>query len=55
MKDCLHLKTGCTYLGENTLLANRSWVDTTAMLGMEVIETHPDEPFARIRCVSVMR
>src|SRR5262249_21540798 len=27
VKGCLHLKTGCTYLGRKTLLGNRAWVD----------------------------
>src|SRR5215471_17621857 len=26
---CLHLKSAVTYIGENTLLANRDWFDTT--------------------------
>src|ERR1700729_143211 len=28
---CLHLKSAVTYLGRNTLLANRAWFDTTAL------------------------
>jgi dimethylargininase len=27
MKSCLHLKSACTYLGRDTVLANRDWVD----------------------------
>jgi dimethylargininase len=45
MQGCLHLKTACTYLGRNVLLANPAWVGRKAIPGLDVIETHPDEPF----------
>jgi dimethylargininase len=43
---CLHLKTGCSYLGRNTILANRSWVDVTQVEGVDVIDVPPAEPWA---------
>jgi dimethylargininase len=46
VKGCLHLKTGCSYLGRNTLLANRSWVDVAPMEGFDVIDIPPAEPWA---------
>ncbi len=27
VEHCLHLKTGCTYIGEDTLLMNPRWID----------------------------
>jgi dimethylargininase len=46
VKGCLHLKTGCSYLGRHTLLANRAWVDIMPIGGVEVIETPAAEPWA---------
>ena len=43
---CLHLKSGCTYLGEGFVLANREWVDTQALEGLRIVDVAPDEPFA---------
>jgi dimethylargininase len=42
---CLHLKTGCTYLGRNTLLVNPDWVDTAQFQGFKIIAVHPSEPW----------
>jgi dimethylargininase len=41
---CLHLKSGCTYIGRDTILANRSWVDIDRIEGVEVVEVV--EPWA---------
>jgi len=43
---CLHLKSAVTYLGRNTLLANRAWFDTTPLAGHEWIDVDPAEPHA---------
>ena len=43
---CLHLKSAVTYLGENTLLANRSWFDNTPFVGYDWIDVDPAEPHA---------
>ena len=43
---CLHLKSAVTYLGRNTLLANRAWFDTTALATFEWIDVDPAEPHA---------
>jgi dimethylargininase len=43
---CLHLKSAVTYLGRNTLLANRAWFDTTALATFKWIDVDPAEPHA---------
>jgi dimethylargininase len=43
---CLHLKSAVTYIGRNTLLANRAWFDTKPFSGFEWIDVDPREPHA---------
>ncbi|HEY0079192.1 MAG TPA: arginine deiminase family protein [Pyrinomonadaceae bacterium] len=43
---CLHLTTGFSYLGRQTVLANRSWVDVSGVHGFEIIDVPPEEPWA---------
>jgi dimethylargininase len=43
---CLHLKSAVTYLGENTLLANRTWFDNAPFAGCDWIDVNPAEPHA---------
>jgi dimethylargininase len=43
---CLHLKSAVTYVGRDTLLANRVWFDAKQFAGFEWIEVAPDEPHA---------
>jgi dimethylargininase len=43
---CLHLKSAVTYLGRNTLLANRAWIDATPLPGYEWIDVDSAEPNA---------
>jgi dimethylargininase len=43
---CLHLKSAVTYVGRNTLLANREWFDAKPFSGLEWIEVAPEEPHA---------
>lgn len=43
---CLHLKSAVTYLGRNTLLANRAWFDPSPLAGFDWIDVAPDEPHA---------
>ncbi|MCP4757868.1 MAG: dimethylargininase [Planctomycetes bacterium] len=42
----LHLKTAATYIGDGVVLANPHWLDVTHFHGLDIIEVHPDEPFA---------
>jgi dimethylargininase len=46
VRGCLHLKSGCCYLGEGIVLANRAWQDTAAFEGMRIVDVGPDEPWA---------
>lgn len=43
---CLHLKTGCSYLGGNTLLINGDWIPRSAFPEFDFIEIPREEPFA---------
>ena len=43
---CLHLKSACTYLGRDTILMNRAWIDTAPLAEFRAIEVHSDEPGA---------
>jgi dimethylargininase len=43
---CLHLKSAVTYLGGNTLLANRGWFDTTLLSQFDWLDVDPAEPHA---------
>ena len=43
---CLHLKSAVTYLGENTLLANRNWFDAAPFAPYAWVDVDPDEPHA---------
>ena len=42
----LHLKTACTALDDDTLLANPAWVDLSAFAGFRILHVAEDEPFA---------
>ncbi len=44
-QGCLHLKTACTYLGQETFLLNPRWVDPQPLTARQFIEVHPDEPY----------
>ncbi|MEO0248797.1 MAG: dimethylargininase [candidate division WOR-3 bacterium] len=46
VRGCLHLKSGCSYVGRTTLLANRAWVEIGALEEFNVIDVHPTEPWA---------
>jgi dimethylargininase len=43
---CLHLKSAVTYLGRNTLLANRAWFHWQRLSGFEWVDVDPSEPHA---------
>jgi dimethylargininase len=43
---CLHLKSAVTRLGENTLLANREWLDPAPFCGAKWVGVAPEEPQA---------
>lgn len=43
---CLHLSTGCSYLGRDLLLVNPAWVDTGAFRHCKLLEVPDTEPWA---------
>jgi len=43
---CLHLKSACSYIGRNTMLLNRSWIDSTRLPEFELLDVPEDEPAA---------
>jgi dimethylargininase len=45
-RGCLHLKSGCCYLGNGVVLANREWIGANALDGCRVVDVAPDEPWA---------
>lgn len=46
VRGCLHLKSGCSAIGDRRILANRDRVDTSAFEGCEVVDVPPEEPGA---------
>ena len=46
MTGCLHLKSACTYIGANTLLINRAWVDADAFAEFDFLDVPAGEPGA---------
>jgi dimethylargininase len=44
LHDCLHLKSACCYLGDNSILINQTWVDTEPLRRFRLIDVAPDEP-----------
>jgi dimethylargininase len=46
VKKCLHLKSGCSYVGRNSILVNRELVDVTQLAGFELIDVPASEPGA---------
>ena len=46
VRQCLHLKSGCSYVGRTSILVNREWVDVTRLTGFELIDVPSTEPGA---------
>ena len=46
VRGCLHLKSACSYVGRNTLLVNRSWIDAEQLRGFELLDVPEAEPAA---------
>jgi len=46
VRECLHLKSACCYLGDNTVLANRAWMDVEALCGLRILDIPASEPHA---------
>lgn len=46
VSHCLHLKTACSYIGEETILVNRAWVDSQRLKKWRMKEVAAEEPWA---------
>ena len=46
VRGCLHLKSACSYIGDNTILVNRSWIDAERLRGFELLDVPEEEPAA---------
>jgi dimethylargininase len=45
VEGCVHLKSGCSYIGRGVMVINRRWVDAKAFPGFQCIDVPADEPF----------
>jgi len=45
VRNCLHLKTACTELPDESLLVNRSWLEAAALGPFEQVPIPADEPW----------
>jgi dimethylargininase len=45
-RGCLHLKSGCSALDDETVLVNPEWVDAAVFRGREVVAVDAAEPWA---------
>jgi dimethylargininase len=43
---CLHLKSACSYIGNDTVLVNRSWIDIVPFAGFELLDIPEEESAA---------
>jgi dimethylargininase len=43
VRGCLHLKSACSYVGRDTVLVNRSWIDTEPLSGFELLDVPEHE------------
>ena len=50
LRDCLHLKTGASYAGDDVLLYNKRCIDAAQFVGVNSLAVAPDEP-AAANCV----
>jgi dimethylargininase len=46
VKGCLHLKSGCSFIGNHTMLVNRSWIEAEPLSQFELLDVPEDEPAA---------
>ncbi len=46
VKNCLHLKSACSYIGNDTVLVNRSWIDADRFRGYRLLDVPDEEPAA---------
>jgi dimethylargininase len=46
VRGCLHLKSACSYIGNDTVLVNRSWIEAERFRGFELLEVPEEESAA---------
>ena len=46
VKGCLHLKSACSYVSNNTVLIHRPWIDANVLQKFELLDVISDEPAA---------
>ena len=46
VRDCLHLKSACTAIDDDTVLVNPHWIDLDPFKGFRAISVPEDEPWA---------
>lgn len=46
VRQCLHLKSGCSYVGRNSILVNREMIDATRLTEFDLIDVPASEPNA---------
>jgi len=44
VSGCLHLKSACSYIGNETVLVNRLWIDAEPLRGFELLDVPEEEP-----------
>ncbi len=44
VRDCLHLKSACCFIGDNTILANRACMDQDALCSLKILDVPAEEP-----------
>src|SRR6185369_7853922 len=44
VRGCLHLKSACCYIGDDTVLVNRTWMDPDALCGLKMLDVPAEEP-----------
>jgi len=43
LRECLHLKSGASYVGDDTVLIHRPWVDAPAFAGLRLVDVPAGE------------
>ena len=46
VKGCLHLKSACSYIGNDTILINQRWIDAERFRGLQLLDVPDEEPAA---------
>ena len=46
VRGCLHLKSACSYISNDTVLINQSWIDAERFRGFQLLDVPDEEPAA---------